>query len=212
MKRKTKKITHSKRKINTTLWTRGILLLGLGLSVWYLPILLHRQPPISTHETTQIVQAEEQHEPDSIEYPSLGIKTPLHQLAVDPFSASSAPTISDALKTGVALVAADTNKQEIASSSMMYIIGHSSDVRLHQYAFIFSSLGKSQIGDVIKITKDGHSYDYKVESTKICAPEDMNCFNSVKPTDEHMQKVVLVTCWPVFTTKNRLLVVAQRSL
>lgn len=69
----------------------------------------------------------------------------------------------------------------------------------------FYSLDKISQGDTFAVEWNGETYRYRVTETKVVPPTDLSVLEqTVKPT------VTLITCTPVFTTKNRLIVHAER--
>ena len=68
----------------------------------------------------------------------------------------------------------------------------------------FYALDKLHIGDVFKITWHGRSYTYSVTESKIIQPTD---FSVLARTDQ--AQITLITCAPLFSSKQRLVVIAQ---
>ncbi len=80
----------------------------------------------------------------------------------------------------------------------------------HRYMYLpphprtFYSLDKLVVGDTFVVTWGEQKYTYKVVETKVVPPEDISVLHQTeKPT------VTLITCTPVFTTKNRLIIRAE---
>lgn len=77
----------------------------------------------------------------------------------------------------------------------------------HRYRYLppdpetFFSLDKVAVGDTFQIQWNGATRTYRVAETKIVPPEDISVLRQTStPT------VTLITCTPVFTTKERLIV------
>jgi len=68
----------------------------------------------------------------------------------------------------------------------------------------FYLLDKVVVGDIFKIIWQGKEYDYKVISTQVVKPTDVWVLN---PTTK--STATLITCTPLFSTKNRLVVKGQ---
>lgn len=92
----------------------------------------------------------------------------------------------------------------------VYISGHSSDYIWKRSAFgqVFSRINHLQPGDDIFVELyglDGTTYNYRYEVTgqKTYAPDDQTQF-----IDDSGYKLNLSTCWPIGTTKERLVVSA----
>jgi len=65
----------------------------------------------------------------------------------------------------------------------------------------FYLLDKLEIGDTFKIIWDGKDYNYKIIGVSVVLPTDVWVLN---PTQKSV--VTLITCTPLFSTKNRLVV------
>jgi len=68
----------------------------------------------------------------------------------------------------------------------------------------FYLLDKLEVGDVIFIIWRGENYFYRVKETKIVPADEMSILN---PTDQ--PTLTLFTCDPIYSTKNRLVVVSE---
>lgn len=66
------------------------------------------------------------------------------------------------------------------------------------------NLDKVQAGERIEVQWGGETYSYEVTGTEVVAPTDISVLNE---TDE--PTLTLITCTPVFTTKERLIVTAR---
>jgi len=88
----------------------------------------------------------------------------------------------------------------------IFIVGHSSNYFWvkSDYNQVFSLLDKLNVGDRIEIKKDGKSYYYDVFQTKEISPEDVDVLQS-----STKEILTLMTCWPVGTSLNRLIVQAE---
>ncbi len=91
------------------------------------------------------------------------------------------------------------------------ISGHSSNYAWAKgnYNYIFENLNKLEVGDKIVIKATGQNgksiaYSYIVKSKSVVKPNDPAIFAG---TDE--TSLTLVTCWPLRTTWNRLIVKAE---
>lgn len=85
----------------------------------------------------------------------------------------------------------------------VFITGHSSNFFWDdgKYKEIFALLDKLKTGDRIYATHNNQVYIYSVENTKIISPTQVEALN---PQDHSI--VSLMTCYPVGTTLNRLVV------
>jgi len=110
--------------------------------------------------------------------------------------------ILDQLKSGVVHYKGTALPGE---SGNVFIVGHSSNYFWvkSDYNNIFSLLDKLSVGDRIEIKKDGKSYFYDVFGKKEVSPQDVEVLKSPN------QILTLMTCWPVGTSLNRLIVQAN---
>ena len=68
----------------------------------------------------------------------------------------------------------------------------------------FYSLDKINIGDTFTVTWQGKVYTYKVKEKKIIEPTDFSVLNQTPEAE-----ITLITCAPLFSTKQRLVVVGS---
>lgn len=86
--------------------------------------------------------------------------------------------------------------------------GHSSNDILDpgDYKFIFARLDQLEKGDSIYINYEGKRYTYTVTNKKVVAPTEVNAL--IYPTTK--PELTLITCTPLGTALNRLLVTAEQ--
>ncbi len=90
----------------------------------------------------------------------------------------------------------------------VFIVGHSSNyfwIR-SDYNDVFALLDKLNKGDKIVIDKNGTNYNYTVTEKKIVSPDDVSVLNNT-----NKEVLSLMTCWPVGTNINRLVVISELS-
>jgi sortase A len=87
------------------------------------------------------------------------------------------------------------------------IFGHSSGQvwAPGKYKFVFTHLDKLKGGDKIFVDYQGTRYTYEVKAKKVVAPSDVTVLGQT--TDNIL---TLITCTPVGTSKNRLIVTAKQ--
>ncbi len=68
----------------------------------------------------------------------------------------------------------------------------------------FFSLDTLGVGDTFEVLWEGKTYTYKVFETKVVEPTEISV---LRQTDKAI--VTLITCTPLYTTKQRLVVVAE---
>lgn len=88
----------------------------------------------------------------------------------------------------------------------VFIVGHSSNYFWVESNFnqIFALLDKLVNGDRIEIRKGFKSYFYDVSDKKVISPENVEVLNSLDK-----ETLTLMTCWPIGTNINRLVVLAE---
>ncbi|MBX4204815.1 MAG: sortase [Candidatus Doudnabacteria bacterium] len=99
------------------------------------------------------------------------------------------------------------------NTGTMYVSGHSSDYiwKHDKFATIFTKINYLAAGDDIFITvygKDGkvYNYRYRVTGQNVYSADDQTQF-----IDNTAAKLNLSTCWPIGTSKNRMVVSATLS-
>jgi sortase A len=88
------------------------------------------------------------------------------------------------------------------------ISGHSSNDIIDQgsYKFIFARLDQLEKGDTIFINYQSKRYVYSITKKEVVAPTEVN--KLIYPTDKPI--LTLITCTPLGTSLNRLLVTAEQ--
>ena len=86
-----------------------------------------------------------------------------------------------------------------------FIFGHSSNFPWMpgSYNDVFALLDRLEIWDEVISYYKGHKYTYKIKEKKVINPNDV----SVLKRDTGKKELTLMTCWPIGTTYNRLLVI-----
>jgi sortase A len=88
------------------------------------------------------------------------------------------------------------------------IAGHSSNdfIDSGQYKFVFAPLDRLKPGDIIYLNYEGIRYTYSVTKLTVVKPTDVSAL--VYPTTK--PELTLITCTPLGTALNRLLVTAEQ--
>lgn len=124
-----------------------------------------------------------------------------------------APVIYDAnfdaiierLRTGVVRYEGTADPGQVGN---VVIVGHSSDFpwSTGQYKTIFALLDKLIIGDEITLPFGQNRYIYRVTESKIVKPNNLTVLQrTATPT------LTLISCYPVGTALNRLVIIATLS-
>ncbi len=139
-----------------------------------------------------------------LDIPSLNMK----HVRLEPNVPSSPESVyQKALSKGVAHLKG-TPLPGAGGNSIIY--GHSgitSLLRFNNPGLVFTKLEKIQVGAKIYIHKDGKTLTYKVMSKKIIPPQDLSTVVKASNID----RITLVTCWPLGVGTKRLIVIAYRQ-
>lgn len=135
-----------------------------------------------------------------ISIPALGVAAPI---IVEPSTDESA--VQASLEKGVVHYGSTA---EFGETGNAVVFGHSSGSPWAPGDFktIFTLLDKTKQGDEIIVDYMGQRYIYKVTSIEIIKPTDLRVLN--QPTD--VKTISLITCTPVGTNTNRLVVHAEQ--
>lgn len=151
-------------------------------------------PPLDlSSPTTPVVT----YEPEII-IPNIGIQAPVIYNA-------SYGSIIERLREGVVRYEGTADPGQIGN---VVIVGHSSDLpwSTGQYKTVFSLLDKLSVGDEIILPNGPNRYIYRVSTTKVVKPTDLSVLGrTTSPT------LTLITCYPIGTTLNRLVITATLS-
>lgn len=176
--------------------------------IWYWPLISTLlRPSLISYAPAK---AQETKLDNHIYYPSLGIVSPIKiSPETSPLKYKDWSEIRASLFDGVSLAFIEKN---FAESNFNFITGHSSDIYPHKYAAIFASLGQAVNGDEITIKIEGVEQRYKVVDKKILDPRNIKAFNELRSLRANIKRIVLVTCWPLLTTKNRMVIIADQEI
>lgn len=129
-----------------------------------------------------------------ISIPKINVTAPVLQVLN-----SSDATILAALKNGVVLYPGSSNPGQPGTT---VIVGHSSsDLPWTKYSAVFSLLDKLQPNDLIYVTVNGSQYTYRVRTIEKGSAQQL-------ASSGLSGDLILSTCWPVGTDKNRIAVSA----
>lgn len=143
---------------------------------------------------------------DYLRIPTLGLKAPLVVSSVDPTNVADWSIIKKDLTQGVSL---STKLSLPGQSGTTVITGHSSDWWPHPYSAVFAGLNRLEPGDLVQVVYNGRLHRYQIREKQIVEPtSELFSQNSLQqPTDKN--RLFLVTCWPLLTTQQRLVVIAE---
>ena len=135
--------------------------------------------------------------------PKINVDTPVfYDISPDKTS------LDKAMENGVAqfnIPGANSHPGEVGNTVLS---GHSSNdvFAPGDYKYIFIQLDKLEVGDTIYANYKGKRYTYSVTKKEVVKPTEVN--KLVYPTDKPV--MTLITCTPIGTALNRLLVTAEQ--
>ncbi len=139
--------------------------------------------------------------------PRIGKNIPLVDILVEthPNYESMHETFMEELKKGVVRYPGTAKPGEVGNA---FIFGHSSNYPWVQseYNDVFSLLDQLQDGDDITIYYYQKKYVYKVIDRATVKPGDIQTLQKRDPTKKELS---LMTCWPIWTTLERLIIFAE---
>lgn len=152
----------------------------------------------NNNSEAEAIEAEEKI-PFSLSIPKLEIISPVN-LNVDPVKENE---YNQALKNGVnhlpGTALPDSGKGNIV------IYGHSSSDEGGIFGQIFSSLNQLEKGDKIELSYKDQPYIFSVVDKQIVEPNNLSVLDQTKT-----QYITLMTCWPIGTTDERLIVIGKK--
>lgn len=139
--------------------------------------------------------------------PRIGKNIPLVDISVDvhPDYEVMHETFMEELKKGVVRYPGTARPGEVGN---VFIFGHSSNYPWVQsdYNDVFALLDQLQDGDEITIYYHQKKYTYRVTDRSTVKPGDVQALEKRDPTKKELS---LMTCWPVGTTLERLIIFAE---
>ena len=89
----------------------------------------------------------------------------------------------------------------------LFLTGHSSyyDWDPGRFKDVFALLHEVKEGDIIEVYWEGKKYEYRIDASRVVAPTEVEVLN--QPKDKSI--LTLMTCTPVGTNTNRLILVAE---
>lgn len=121
---------------------------------------------------------------------------------------SSLDSLNQAMNNGVAWFGISGANAKPGEKGNFALSGHSSNDWTDggNYKFIFARLDKMSAGDIVYVNYKGTRYTYKVTGTKVVKPTDVSALQL--GTDKPY--ITLITCTPLGTALNRLLVFGEQ--
>mgnify|MGYP003380768009 CR=1 FL=1 len=141
---------------------------------------------------------------DRLIIPKINVDVPIIWTA----NAADQNSLNDAMTKGVAWFNIQQAHSRPGENGNLVLSGHSSNDWLDQgdYKFIFAPLEQMKVGDTFYVNYQQKRYIYKITTTKVVAPTDVASL----ATDGKKPVATLITCTPLGTALNRLLVIAEQ--
>ncbi|MBR3204428.1 class E sortase [Candidatus Saccharibacteria bacterium] len=159
------------------------------------------QPSTSISEVDPTVTLTKVSGENKLLIPKLNIDVPINfEVEVD--------DVMEAMNNGVAHYRINGASAYPGEIGNFVITGHSAgDIySSNPYKFIFSGLERLEPGDLIYVHYNGTRYTYKMTKNEIIEPTEVS--KLIFETDKPM--LTLITCWPLGTSRYRLLVTAEQ--
>lgn len=174
--------------------------LGLLNSQWLVAQANYRlTPPATAASIDAIARAKAPANSQQLSIPALGVNAPVvYEPSMKDWK------IQIALRSGVVHLGSTALPGE---NGNVVIVGHSSQVvwAHGNYKFVFTLLDKLKSGDRIFVDYQGTRYIYRVTGSQVVDPSDISV---IQPTST--PELTLITCTPVGTSTNRLVIHAKQ--
>lgn len=147
----------------------------------------------------------------SIVIPSLGIRAPVLLPSMKNWSSRAWDMLEEQMQVGLNHGAvAYPHSSGPGRKGNLIIAGHSSppteSARNSEFGSLFSKLPTINIGEEISIVTNGSPVRYRVEEKTIVSPQTTSILE--QQHDESILK--LITCFPVGTTRDRMIILAKK--
>ena len=168
---------------------------------------VHKSPPEEINELTQW----ELQNAWGISIPSLSVRAPILLPSMRYWSAQQWELLEEQMQIGLNHGAvAYPHSASPGNNGSLIVAGHSSppDEKARNSAFgsLFAKLPDITIGEEIEVVSGGETVRYKVEAKNVVSPKTTTILE--QQNDESVLK--LITCFPVGTTRNRMIITAKK--
>lgn len=148
----------------------------------------------------------------SISVPTLGIRAPVLLPSLKYWSSHAWNLMEEQMQVGLNYgTVAYPHSTVPGGMGSLIIAGHSSPPTLSAeksvYGDVFATLPDIEIGEDVTIASGGNVITYTVEDKIIVKPSEVSILE--QQSDESVLK--LITCYPVGTTKNRMIIIAKKT-
>lgn len=141
---------------------------------------------------------------DRLIIPKINVDVPIIWSA----NAADQTSLNDAMNNGVVWFNVQQAHSRPGENGNFVLSGHSSNDWLDQgdYKFIFAPLEQLKVGDTFYVNYNKQRYVYQVSGTSVVPPTAVDALQ----TDNSKPIITLITCTPLGTALNRLLVFADQ--
>jgi sortase A len=141
---------------------------------------------------------------DRLIIPSISVDVPIIWGA----NAADQNSLNAAMDKGVVWFNVKQAHSKPGENGNFVVSGHSSNDWMDQgdYKFVFAPLEQMKVGDTFYVNYQQKRYVYRVSHTQVVKPTDINSLQ----TDNSKPVITLITCTPLGTALNRLLVFADQ--
>lgn len=147
----------------------------------------------------------------NLRIPSLGIRTPVLLPSMKFWSVQAWDMLEEQMQVGLNHGAvAYPHSAAPGTVGSLIVAGHSSPPdeksEASPYGHLFATLPDIAVGQDIEFVQGGEVVRYTVESKNVVSPQSTDIL--LQQNDESILK--LITCYPVGTTKNRMIITAKK--
>lgn len=147
----------------------------------------------------------------SIAIPSLGVRAPVSIASKDYWEKRKWDLLEEQMQVGLTLGTVAYPQSSLAGKDgTLIIVGHSSppteEAAAGGYGEIFEELPSLSVGDVIIVTSGGQKFTYSVMRSFVTSANDTKI---LLPQPRSGANLTLITCFPIGSTKQRLVVEAK---
>jgi LPXTG-site transpeptidase (sortase) family protein len=140
---------------------------------------------------------------------AINLDVPLIQTELKNYDEFSEGNFDRELENGVVKYPTTPNPGEGGNA---FFFGHTSQEywKYNKYGTVFRNIPQLIPGDVIQIVREGKLYEYKVITTEIVPPKQVND-TYLKYTNLEKEYLTLMGCYPIGRTDKRMMVIAERT-
>lgn len=147
------------------------------------------------------------HADPTLMIPKLNVEVPVRMGAENDLK-----SMDEAMSNGVAQFRVPGAQARPGEVGNFVVTGHSAGniYQQSEYKFIFSGLTRMVSGDMIYMDYVGKRYGYRVVGTKVVEPSDVAALVNISKENAGKPMITLLTCTPLGTSRQRLLVFAEQ--